>query len=123
MPADVSPDFYREFVVPYNSRLLSERSGVACVHYCGNATHHADNFLATEGLKGLHIFNLYDIRSVTNCRKSSRIVSHCSSATSRINTRSTSTEPPDDPVIRGLVEYIRVFAGRRAARRAASTTP
>lgn len=59
----MSPDTYREFVVPYNSRILKEFGG-GCIHYCGNATHHADNFLATEGLMALNIYNLYNIPSV-----------------------------------------------------------
>ena len=59
----MSPDTYREFVVPYNARVLKEFGG-GCIHYCGNATHHADNFLATEGLVGLNIYNLYNIPSV-----------------------------------------------------------
>jgi uroporphyrinogen-III decarboxylase len=54
---------YREFVVPYNSRIL-EAFGGGVVHYCGNATHHADNFLNTRGLKALNIYNLYNIPSV-----------------------------------------------------------
>jgi uroporphyrinogen-III decarboxylase len=54
---------YREFVVPYNSRIL-EAFGGGVVHYCGNATHHADNFLNTKGLKALNIYNLYNIPSV-----------------------------------------------------------
>ena len=54
---------YREFVVPYNSRVL-EAFGGGCIHYCGNATHHADSFLATKGLKALNIYNLYNIPSV-----------------------------------------------------------
>jgi uroporphyrinogen-III decarboxylase len=54
---------YREFVVPYNSRVL-EAFGGGCIHYCGNATHHADNFLVTKGLKALNIYNLYNIPSV-----------------------------------------------------------
>jgi hypothetical protein len=59
---------YREFVVPYNSRILQAFGG-GCVHYCGNATHHADNFLATKGLKALNIFNLYNIRSVAQLQQ------------------------------------------------------
>ena len=59
----MSPDTYREFVVPYNARVLKEFGG-GCIHYCGNATHHADNFLATEGLVGLNIYNLYNMPSV-----------------------------------------------------------
>ena len=56
----MSEQTYKEFVVPYNSRILKEFGG-GCVHYCGNATHHAENFLNTEGLLALNIYNLYDI--------------------------------------------------------------
>jgi uroporphyrinogen-III decarboxylase len=59
----VSEKIYKEFVVPYNSRILKEFGG-GIVHYCGNATHHAENFLNTEGLLGLNIYNLYNIPSV-----------------------------------------------------------
>jgi uroporphyrinogen-III decarboxylase len=54
---------YREFVVPYNSRIL-EAFGGGVIHYCGNATHHVDNFLNTTGLRALNIYNLYNIPSV-----------------------------------------------------------
>ena len=64
----MSPETYREFVVPYNSRILTAFGG-GCVHYCGNATHHADNFLATEGLKALNIYNLYNIPSVAKLQQ------------------------------------------------------
>ncbi|NJN92837.1 MAG: hypothetical protein HC875_01460 [Anaerolineales bacterium] len=59
----MSPETYREFVVPYNSRILTEFGG-GIVHYCGNATHHAESFLKMEGLRGLNIYNLYNIPSV-----------------------------------------------------------
>ncbi|MCL4298762.1 MAG: hypothetical protein KJ077_23695 [Anaerolineae bacterium] len=59
----MSPETYREFVVPYNSRILTEFGG-GIVHYCGNATHHAESFLKMEGLLGLNIYNLYNIPSV-----------------------------------------------------------
>lgn len=62
---------YREFVVPYNSRILQAFGG-GCVHYCGNATHHADNFLATRGLKALNIYNLYNIPSVCELQQKLR---------------------------------------------------
>ncbi len=64
----MSPETYREFVVPYNSRILTEFGG-GCVHYCGNATHHADSFLAMEGLKALNIYNLYNIPSVARLQE------------------------------------------------------
>ena len=59
---------YREFVVPYNARILTEFGG-GVIHYCGNATHHADNFLNTAGLRGLNIYNLYNIPSVAELQK------------------------------------------------------
>ena len=64
----MSPETYREFVVPYNSRILTAFGG-GVVHYCGDATHHADSFLAMEGLKALNIYNLYDIPSVAELQK------------------------------------------------------
>jgi hypothetical protein len=64
----MSPETYREFIVPYNSRILQAFGG-GCIHYCGNATHHADNFLATEGLKALNIYNLYNIPSVAELQR------------------------------------------------------
>ena len=56
----MSPGTYKEFVVPYNSRILKAFGG-GCIHYCGNATHQADNFLATEGLRAINNYTLYDL--------------------------------------------------------------
>jgi uroporphyrinogen-III decarboxylase len=64
----VSTDLYREFVVPYNSRILTAFGG-GFVHYCGNATHHADNFLATEGLLGLNVFALHNLESLARLQR------------------------------------------------------
>jgi uroporphyrinogen-III decarboxylase len=64
----MSTKIYREFVVPYNSTILKAFGG-GCVHYCGNATHHADNFLAMDGLRALNIYNLYNIRSVADLQR------------------------------------------------------
>ncbi len=58
----MSPRLYKEFVVPYNSRILKTFGG-GCLHYCGNATHQAANFLATEGLVAINNFTLHDLRS------------------------------------------------------------
>jgi hypothetical protein len=58
---------YREFVVPYNSRILTEFGG-GIIHYCGNATHHIQNFLSTKGLLGLNIYNLYNIHSLAELK-------------------------------------------------------
>ena len=64
----MSPDTYREFVVPYNSRILQAFGG-GCIHYCGDATHHADSFLNTEGLRALNIYNLYNIPSFVELQR------------------------------------------------------
>jgi uroporphyrinogen-III decarboxylase len=56
----MSPKTYKEFVVPYNSRILKTFGG-GCLHYCGNATHQAENFLATEGLRAINTYTLYDL--------------------------------------------------------------
>jgi len=58
----MSPSTYKEFVVPYNSRILKEFGG-GCLHYCGNATHQADNFLATEGLLAINTYTLHNLRA------------------------------------------------------------
>ena len=55
----MSPAAYREFVVPYNSRLLQAFGG-GCLHYCGAGTHQADNFLATEGLLAINNYTLHN---------------------------------------------------------------
>jgi uroporphyrinogen-III decarboxylase len=64
----MSEQTYKEFVVPYNSRILKEFGG-GCVHYCGNATHHAENFLNTDGLLALNIYNLYNIPSFAELKQ------------------------------------------------------
>jgi hypothetical protein len=58
----MSPGTYREFVVPYNSRILKTFGG-GCLHYCGNATHQAENFLATDGLLAINNYALHDLRA------------------------------------------------------------
>lgn len=44
---------YREFVVPYNSRVLKAFGGGG-IHYCGVGTQHIESFLVTEGLTCIH---------------------------------------------------------------------
>jgi hypothetical protein len=58
----MSPGTYQEFVVPYNSRILKAFGG-GCLHYCGNATHQAENFLSTDGLLAINNYALYDLRA------------------------------------------------------------
>jgi hypothetical protein len=56
----MSADSYRKFVVPCNSRLL-EAFGGGSLHFCGKATHQADNFLATRGLNAVNNYTLYNL--------------------------------------------------------------
>ncbi len=51
------PQLYREFVVPYNSQVLKAFGG-GSIHYCGTATQHIENYLATEGLTCIQNLNL-----------------------------------------------------------------
>ena len=58
----MSPKSYAEFVVPYNSRIFDAFGG-GCLHYCGNGTHQAENFLKTRGLLAINNYNLYNLRA------------------------------------------------------------
>lgn len=58
----VSSKIYKEFIVPYNSRILKAFGG-GCVHYCGNATHQAENFLQTEGLLAINNYTLHNLHA------------------------------------------------------------
>jgi hypothetical protein len=55
----MSPQAYREFVVPYNSRVL-EAFGGGSLHFCGKATHQAENFMATRGLRAVNSYTLHN---------------------------------------------------------------
>ena len=53
----MSARFYREFVVPYNERILQAFGG-GSIHFCGKGSHQADNFLATGGLRAINNYTL-----------------------------------------------------------------
>ena len=59
----LSPHLYREFVVPYNSRVFQAFGG-GTLHYCGSATHQLENFLATDGLVGVNNWCMGDFEAV-----------------------------------------------------------
>jgi hypothetical protein len=59
----MSPRMYREFVVPYNSRVLRAFGG-GTLHFCGRAEQQIENFLATEGLTGVNNFCMGDFRQI-----------------------------------------------------------
>jgi len=59
----VSPQMYREFVVPYNSRVFQAFGG-GTLHFCGSAEHQIENFLETEGLTAINCFCMGDFRQI-----------------------------------------------------------
>jgi len=59
----MSPRMYREFVVPYNSRVFRAFGG-GTLHFCGSAEHQIENLLATEGLTGINCFCMGDFHQI-----------------------------------------------------------
>ncbi|VGO13589.1 hypothetical protein PDESU_02146 [Pontiella desulfatans] len=59
----ISAEFYREFVVPYNSRIFKEFGG-GTLHFCGSAKHQLQNFVDTDGLVGVNNFCMGDFEQV-----------------------------------------------------------
>ncbi len=59
----MSPHLYRQFVVPYNSRVFRAFGG-GTLHYCGSAAHQLENFLATDGLTGINNWCMGDFAQV-----------------------------------------------------------
>jgi hypothetical protein len=64
----IGAEHYRTFVVPYNSRILKAFGG-GCIHYCGNASQHIENYLSTEGLTAVNNLNLDNLDSASRVRK------------------------------------------------------
>jgi len=64
----ISPKMYREFVVPYNSRVLQAFGG-GSLHFCGSAKHQIQNFLATEGLTAVNCFCMGDFGEIRHMQK------------------------------------------------------
>jgi len=56
----VSAEIFKEFVVPYNSKVLQAFGG-GCIHYCGDSTQNIENYCNTKGLtciNNLHLDNI-----------------------------------------------------------------
>jgi hypothetical protein len=47
---------YREFIQPYNARVLAPFEG-GWLHFCGNGNHILDQMLATPGVNAIHLGN------------------------------------------------------------------
>jgi uroporphyrinogen-III decarboxylase len=59
----LSPKLYRQFVVPYNSRVFRAFGG-GTLHYCGSAPQQLENFMATDGLTGINNWCMGDFAQV-----------------------------------------------------------
>lgn len=59
---------YREFVKPYNEKVLAAFGGGG-IHFCGCATQHIENYKNTKGLTCLHNLHQDDFGSVTATAK------------------------------------------------------
>jgi len=59
----ISPALYKEFVVPYNSRVF-KAFGRGTLHFCGNAEHQLENFLNTEGIMGINNFCMGNFKQI-----------------------------------------------------------
>lgn len=51
----ISSELYKEFVVPYNSKIFKEFGG-GTIHFCGTAEHQLENFLLMDGCTGVNNF-------------------------------------------------------------------
>jgi uroporphyrinogen-III decarboxylase len=59
----MSAPLYREFVVPYNSRVLTAFGG-GTLHYCGSAAHQLENYRSIEGLTGINAWPMGDFAQI-----------------------------------------------------------
>jgi len=64
----ISADIYKEFVVPYNSKIFKAFDG-GTLHFCGSAKHQIDNFLDTEGCVGVNNFCMGDFEQLELMQK------------------------------------------------------
>ena len=51
---NLSPDFYKEYSVPYDTRILDYYGG-GCMHFCGRGDHFIDHLTAIPSLCGFHL--------------------------------------------------------------------
>lgn len=64
----ISASHYREFVMPYNERLLAAFGG-GTVHFCGSAPHQLGNLADMRGCTGVNNFAMGDINQFSALRE------------------------------------------------------
>lgn len=62
------PDLYKEFVVPYNDRIMKE-FGSGILHFCGAANQQIENFKSMKYLRGINNFSLGDEKSLLELKE------------------------------------------------------
>ena len=62
---------YREFIRPYNERLLAAFGG-GCIHYCGNSTQNIENYCQTKGVTAINNFTLDNFEAAAKIRRALR---------------------------------------------------
>ena len=50
---NLSPEFYEEFIAPYDGELLKKYGGL--VHFCGRGDHYIEKLASLEGLNGVNM--------------------------------------------------------------------
>ncbi len=63
----VSAEVFKEFVVPYNSKVLKAFGG-GCIHYCGNSTQNIENYCNTDGLTSVNNLHLDNIEAAVKMK-------------------------------------------------------
>ena len=56
----ISPEHYREYIMPYNRKLLEAFSG-GTIHFCGSAKHQIENIANLAGCTGVNNFTMGDM--------------------------------------------------------------
>jgi hypothetical protein len=51
---NLSPDLYREYAVPYDTRLY-EQFGGGAMHFCGKGDHYIEVLSSVKGLTGVNL--------------------------------------------------------------------
>jgi len=75
----LSAELYKEFVVPYNSKVFKAFNG-GTLHFCGTAEHQLENFLQTEGLVGVNNFcmgNFLQVKKMQDLYKNKLAIMVC----------------------------------------------
>ncbi|MBQ4050050.1 MAG: hypothetical protein IJD13_00330, partial [Oscillospiraceae bacterium] len=97
---NLSPDFYKEYSVPFDSRLLKYYGG-GCMHYCGRGDHYIDLLTSIPELMGVNLSQpeLNDMEKIYAAviRNGKKIIGFPSGAAAEYASR------PD--AVRGMIHY------------------